>query len=459
MTPSMGLLIADQLRRMNRWVVLFFAAFVGGMWWMDFYFEQPSRAFATSMWMAIQMGPQQTLWLVPRPLWYLPASRRAVWRSGWLVSVAGVPAMTTAVKLVAALVSWGSARGIASVGLSALFDIAAAGVGCTLAMLAIHPRPAGALRRPATIAQGCAQFLFPLSGFLFFAGWQTVALPTRWSDLTPLSTSVLAAALALALATYFYEPRPLAAANRVVPPPAPAAPATRVRESRLTGIPRLLVREAGWAFSIGGSLAAAAVVFVTVMARVSSDEHGLSDLLRKALMARDAGESSVQDFGVGAFNLLLWYGVFAAAMATRLPLIMRHLRALPIGTVRINALLVGWPAAIWLLAWAGTSGLHYVVLGQLPAQPHLASTVAIIGVCTLAQAVILRMATVSRFVLFMVVAGLVPHVSLLTPLSPPALLAVGVASVAAAIVINHVALSRSSTYRLTIVPIGAPLSR
>jgi hypothetical protein len=109
MTSSMRLLIADRLRRMNRGTVLFFAAFAGGMWWAGAYFEQPSRAIATSMAIAVQFGPLMTLRMIPRALWYLPASRRDVWRSGWLVAVIGIPALTTTAKLVAILVPWAPA--------------------------------------------------------------------------------------------------------------------------------------------------------------------------------------------------------------------------------------------------------------------------------------------------------------------------------------------------------------
>src|SRR4051812_30845897 len=81
-TP-LRLLIADRLRRTNWWAVLFFAASAGVMWWAGTYFDRPSRAIATSMAIALQFGPLMTLRYVPRPLWYLPAARRDVWRSMW----------------------------------------------------------------------------------------------------------------------------------------------------------------------------------------------------------------------------------------------------------------------------------------------------------------------------------------------------------------------------------------
>src|SRR6185369_13013745 len=78
-TPAMRLLLADRVRRTNRWVLLFFAAFAGGMWWAAGYSAQPSRALAASMGIAVQLGSFMTLLLIPRALWYLPVSRRDVW--------------------------------------------------------------------------------------------------------------------------------------------------------------------------------------------------------------------------------------------------------------------------------------------------------------------------------------------------------------------------------------------
>jgi hypothetical protein len=107
MTLAMRLLIADRGRRMNRGPVLFFATFAGGMWWADSYFREPSRAIAASMAIAFQLGPLLTPRMIPRPLWYLPVSRRDVWRSSWLFSTIGVTVLIAVAQTVAVLVPWG----------------------------------------------------------------------------------------------------------------------------------------------------------------------------------------------------------------------------------------------------------------------------------------------------------------------------------------------------------------
>jgi hypothetical protein len=459
MTPVMRLLIADHVRRSNRWMLLFFAAFVVGMWSVGVYSDQPSRAFATSMWFAAQAGPQQILWLVPRPLWYLPVSRRDVWRSGWLLCAIGIPALALAVKLLAALVSGKSAPGIGSIALSTVFDVATAGLGCGLVILVTHPRPeTGPLRLPAAVVHHIAQICLPSNGFVLYAAAQwNNAVPTHWSELSAATTAGLAAAIALTVATYFYVPTPATLSNRVAS--ARRSRPAAVRDSRLTGIPRLLLREAGWTLTLGGSLVLVAVAILMVVARVAQDESGFAHTLRSLLMNVAVAGSPAHDIGLIAFNLVVWYGVFAASMATRFSQVMRHLRVLPIGPVRLNALLVGWTPAIWLFAWAAATLLRYAVLGYLPARPPFAPTVAIMGICALAQAGILRVAALTRAILFGVAAGLVPFLSMTKPLSPLLLIGVGIVSLAAAIVINHDALSRSSTYRATRFPIGTVPTR
>jgi hypothetical protein len=463
MTASVRLLIADRLHRMNRGMLLFFAAFAGGMWWGMPFVGEPSRAVAASMAIAFQFGPLLTLQMIPRALWYLPASRRDVWRSGWLLSTLGVTALTTTAKLVAWLVPWGpGAPGLASIALSGLFDLASAGIGCALVAVSLYPRPARrALHLPWTIARQISSASLPLIGMLLFylPAWSRLSLPIRWPELTAGSATALAAALALTMATWFYVPTPATPANRLAPARSAPIRPRPVRVSRLTGVPCLLAREAGWTFAIGGALTFAGVVVVLVISRVAHSQSDLMDLLQSAARVADGGAMRADDFGLVAFNLLVWYGLFAAAMAARFSLILRHLRALPIGAARLNALLVGWPALIWVLAWMAGTVLHYALLGHAPARPHLASVVALIGVCALVQAMTLRVSIVTRLMVFCSAAGLLPFVGLFTPPGPLVLGVLGAASLAAAIAVNHVALSRHSTYRPAVLPVIVAVPR
>ena len=460
MTAAMRLLISDRLRRTNRWILLCLVASVGLSWWFGPYSGAAGRAMTTSMAIALIAGPQAALQFLPRPLWYLPVSRRELWRANWLVSTIGVTMMTTAAKLVALLVPTSDAAslGIASIALSALFDFAAAGAGCVLVIAATHPRPsAGVLHVPWAIARGTAEMLLPL-GFVaifYLPGWIGLGLPAHWSDLTASSGTILGVFVALGIATWWHVPTPLTPANRIGPRGGETTVAKQpVRQSALTGMPRLLLREAAWAFAIAGSLACGSVLIVLVMARVGRDQQFLMEFLRNALHIADAGGTSKSDAGYVAFNLLIWYSLFASAVATRFPLMLRHLRALPFGAFKLNALLVAWPALIWVTAWIAGASLHYLVLGHGPTRFHGPAIVALVGLCALAQAISLRFSTITRLMVFASGAGLVPFAGLVPGLPPAALGLVGVSAILAAVALNHAALARNTTYKAVPLPLG-----
>src|SRR5688500_15770137 len=99
----MRLLIADLLRRKNRWLVVFATAFLAITWgWLP-EMGDPARAFAISMGAAFALGPQTSLWFMPREIWYLPIAGRDVWRASWLVATVGTTALTLAPKVLTLL--------------------------------------------------------------------------------------------------------------------------------------------------------------------------------------------------------------------------------------------------------------------------------------------------------------------------------------------------------------------
>ena len=268
----------------------------------------------------------------PRCLWYLPASRRDIWRANWLVSTIAVTLLTTGAKLLALLAPASEAGSlpIGSVALSALFDFGATGVGCGLIIVATFPRPSRrAWHSVWAIGKGIAEFTLPVIAMAMFyvPAWAGLVPPGRWSDLTPGSGALLAALVALAVATWFHVPTPLTPANRLAQPGTTAAPAPRaLQASGLTGIPRLLVREAGWTFAIGGGLAAGGGLIVLILSGVAQDQGYLAQFLQDALRVADGGHVSARDAGFVVFNLLIWYSVFTATLAARFPLMLRHLR-------------------------------------------------------------------------------------------------------------------------------------
>ena len=458
----MRLLIADRLRRTSPWVILFVAAFAGGMWWAGPSFEQPGRALTTSMAIVLMGGPLTTLWFIPRNVWYLPVSRRDIWRANWLVAVVGLILLMTAAKVIAWLVPATDAGRlpIASVALSALFDFAAAGAGCGLVLMATRPRPSGQHRHTAwAIAKGVAEFTLPVCGLavMYLPGWTGWLPPARWSEVTPATGVLLMVAVGFTITTWFHVPTPLTPSNRLAPPDEAAKTRSRVRASTLSGMPRLLIREAAWVFAIAGSLAVGGALIVMVMAGVVQDRSFLRQFLHDALRIADSGGVSRNDVGYVAFNLLIWYALFASATATRFPLMLRHLRVLPFSVTRLNALLVAWPALIWITAWVVGTGLYYAVVGHAPTRPHVPTIVALTGICALVQAISLRFSTVTRLMNFATGAGLVPFAGLINAPPPAILTLFGVATLAAAAAINRSALARNSTYKAAPLPIGTAL--
>lgn len=217
----MRLLIIDLVRR-SKWRTAFFSVLLVGMLWVANQMDHPGRAFAVSMGVAFAFGPQLTLRHVPRAIWYLPVSRRDVWRAGWLVATVGATLVTTLAKLLTMLVMPAArSSGISGIALSSLYDFLATGVGCGLVIAATRPLAARApWRQAASLLRRLAEAALPL-GFLgiVYGGFLLgKALPTHWSDLTARSGLALAAGLALTIGAYFYSPSAPARVHRPARP-------------------------------------------------------------------------------------------------------------------------------------------------------------------------------------------------------------------------------------------------
>jgi len=70
---------------------------------------------------------------------------------------------------------------------------------------------------------------------------------------------------------------------------------------------------------------------------------------------------TARDFA--SWNQMTWYALFAASVAARFPETLRHLRVLPVGTVRLHATLLAWPALFWTAAWMCLAAVHAGVTG------------------------------------------------------------------------------------------------
>ena len=362
----MRLLIADFVRR-NRFNPVFFGLMVATMFGATAAGVSPGRAFRVSMGMVFGIGPALVLRYLPRTIWYLPVSKRDIWRAGWLVSTVGATLLATAIKLAAILVPQVRASvSLASVALSSVYDFAYAGVGCGLVVLAIRPQPTNGWRRGVSaVLKGSAEFILPLGMVVaFFGDFMAPHLPTHWTDLTPRSIAVLVAALGVTAATYFYSPMPLTPTNRIQRPARARTGPPRLELGGFSGLPYLLVHESAWTLLIGGSMVIGSILVVFAAAIFLHSPEGIVGFLRALLLRLDGQVTPAPGDGMDSVIPLIGFAVFITSLIARFPTMIRHLRVLPLGAARLNLLLIAWPAVTWLVAWAGLLALHYVVVGD-----------------------------------------------------------------------------------------------
>lgn len=465
---TMGLVLADIVRR-ARVRVAIIGVVAAGMWWLTSEMGDPLRAFGSTIGFAVMVGPWLTLRFIPRPVFYLPVAKRDIWRAGWLFSTVGITLVTTAAKI-AGLIALRATppiedltpaiTGLAGIALSSVYDFAATGLTCGLVILATRPASTAAPWRQLSIGLvNIADALLPAAWFAGFYGASLLhgIVPTRWGQLTARSGTVLAAALVLAIATYFHSPSPAPRANRPAAKPAAADRTRRVDAAGLSGLPRLLVHEYVWALLVGAVLGIGSVIVVLVNAHVRSPQD-LAALLRLELGRLD-GVMPLPGEGADPFLVLVLFAGFAATIAARYPALMRHLRVLPLGTVRLQALLVAWPAAIWLTLWLVFITLHYLFVGAMVHSLHLPAFIGLAGISALAMASSLRLSGPQNLIAFSLLLVIVPM--LLFVGFPPAWVSVatGLAAFTGATALNRAALGRNVTYRHSGSPLALPLTR
>jgi hypothetical protein len=120
---------------------------------------------------------------------------------------------------------------------------------------------------------------------------------------------------------------------------------------------------------------------------------------------------------------------------------------LPLGTARLHALLLAWPALMWSAAWLLLASIYRVVNGpHMTAGYQLPALFVCIAVSALGIAIGLRLPnwwpqrTTAGFPLFIPFGHL-------TAVSPGWLTVIGVVSLTLAAVLNTISLSRGATYK------------
>jgi hypothetical protein len=448
----MRLLIVDLLRR-GRWRTVAFSVLLVVTVWASAAAGDIALAYAVSTAFVFNLGPRFTLRFVARPIWYLPVSSRDVWRSGWLVATFGVTAMTTAAKLLAVIVMPAS-PGVASVALSALYDFGATGIGAALVI--VSTGGAARLRVPLTI-RGIADVVWPIAPMVpIFApqmfGWR---LPVHYTEISSRGVTILAAILALTVATYFHTPVHPERAHRQTLSAHRRGEAAMSHSSRLKGLPYLLLREYGLWMLFGVGMAASLGLVIVLLSRLAESPGAVADLVRAELLLLDgAGAPAFESAEFLA--LMLWGGLFFASVSARFPSLMRHLRVLPIGGARLNAMLVAWPALIWLTVWLLVVALRYLVIGRGATWLSVALAVVMTGLSALVQALMLRLPMLRTLVLPAAFLAVLLVRVFIAP-SSVELALLGVAALAAAAIINRTAFRRSATYRIRPTVFGVPI--
>lgn len=445
----MRLLITDLVSRKYRWPAALFTFSLAVFWWGSGHRDgagDAPQAFAMSLGAAFMMGPLFIAGMpTERAIWYLPISRRDRWRATWLVATVGPTVLTTAGKLLA-LLGPGTASSLvfSRLTLSSVYDFAYAGIGCGLVIVSARSHPARGLARHVSVLIGAIGAV-ALVGGLFWGYAIRNLLPTRWSDLSSATGTMLAAALAVSLAPYFHTPGPAARSILWAPRQHPKTATSRAgRMEGLTGLPRLLVHEYAWSAGLAGFLVVTfgVVVFVTGALMHSPASYG-GFLRMQRLLLFDG--TVAQERGT-VFDLIIWCGLFAATLVSRFPAMIRHLRVLPLRASQLNMLLVAWPALMLLTVWTALLGLHYVVLGQPVASLRPALFIALVGSSAIMRALTLRWPGYSPWV-FSLTISVVPMVRLFNGPSSASLAILGLGGIAAAAALNHATLMRSSTYR------------
>jgi hypothetical protein len=391
---------------------------------------------------------------VPRPLLYLPVSRGDIWKSQWLLSTVVATAAATGGKLLAVLVQ--SQRGIqledGSTGVGAALEAVALSGLCDFAYGGSFPAAIWLTRAVARkagrgVVSNIAFFMMCvwfLGGF-FWGFVMRSHLPLSWGAAAGMPGVALLAALALAIGASQYVP-PTTARGEIPRPVGPSAMAPDVLavSSRLTGSLLLIVRE------VRINVTFVVLVFLLgwvgrVLTIESTDWWDVVNELRAAL--------ATDSYRLVAHVVPLIAALYMLPVSVRngIQPLIRHLRVLPIGAWRLNALILATSTASVVVA-CGLFILLKLLLAQRP--PHggdVAVIAALSGLAALTQSIQLRLrqawslAGLGVVLIVGLVAELisVPQVEpLLTPVS------FGGAAMVIAALMNHRWLTRSAmTYR------------
>jgi hypothetical protein len=320
--------VKDAVRRM--WGIALMTSSLVAVMWMTVGDggTTTATAFAISMTFTFLQGPLVGFALFgQRELIYLPLSRQQLWRARLTVALLVPVGFMLAAKLLAlvsaSVLPTGSTLTLGTVLLSSVYDLAYAGAG--LGLLAWSGL--GRTRRQI-FGERALRFVLLIGSRLIVGmggGWPMLfrrSLATEWTQLSSSAWVLLVAGLAVAVAIFFRSPK-LAHSSRwqEVVGGRTKVRATQGPDSPAAGIARLMWLE--MAFRLGGI-----VVIAPAFWFVSGDLFG---------------------FLLGLYIISL--SVSLSTPTTGARAVVRSLRALPISTYTLSAVLAAQPLLTCLFVW------------------------------------------------------------------------------------------------------------
>ncbi len=397
---------------------------------------------ATSMTLAFVLGAQAGEGTGCREYRVLPVTGRDLWLTTWLNTTVVVPLILLMLKLLGlAYVAANSGNAFMTpetLLLSTLYDVSYAGA-LAWAMPRL-PASTAVLRmgRPTLLPALVVMplfFILAIGGPLFFAR----SLPTRVAEFSTPSTLALLLGLTMSVASLLAAPRKNTAAYamwvRATAAPEPS-PAPRRLADHFTGVLRI-----GWSH----------IVSVFVMVSV-----GYGAFLAAGPYVFPAPDGTNPRFLTGMFLVFTFMGISMFSIWT---MWLRQLKVLPLSVSRVNALLVFTPFVTWAEAWLIVLLVHGVMGWPITEELSPLAIFAYAGLCAMTHALGFpfkgNVAGQTAASMIGSVAAATMAINLFAkPDSHTRLLvlAIGLASLGIAALINHYTLTRSTSSAMAYRP-------
>jgi len=453
-------LFADYVRR-HQWVLASLGTITATAWFMVLIGSAAfvQGAMAVSIAIATVAGLYGAKALAPMEVQVLPISRPEISRTlWWTAAVLPVGIMTTGKLLGWAVAAFGRPvhAGPEAIWLSAAMDLVA--IGTVLCSIPLVQLVSNSVRSPRWQTVAGLGIMLPVLTGPFVPFFLRHQMPLTWSDLGPVSATLMAAGALCTTLAYFVRPRLMIGANRHAMAAAIASHRRSgfwLRLDHLTGLRRMVFQV--WRTATTSQVLTPAFIAVVAYTAAGVFEGGQSPW-------QDAGWlGAMRDLGLMPFEaaweptrilMLFMLGSFAFRVepgmtGTGVLTSMRHLRTLPLNTRQLNGILLGLSLMVWANAWLVLAGYHWVVTREPLASFRLVWFLGLFGVDCFNKAMQLRygskgLANLPTFI----VLGLVLLAAVRTGLPfEPTFLTLGAAGLVAAWFVNqHTLTTRRKIY-------------